>query len=193
MRIGPLGTREVVALGALIVVAIVAVSVTFLRDEDEKQDEAALQVQADRTAGITPGAATPTPSPTPEPPIDANQPNGWQVTFNIVTGSGNAISDGFTSVEKLDLSYPGAPFLDMKDDAWGITALAQLQSDRGGDWQFQLEYQGSVKVYINDALVAEGQSGSLATLDVKGPNTGASGVVKIDARDTGGPFVLKWK
>ncbi len=193
MRIGPLGTKEIVALGLLLVAAFGAIAVTFLRDEDAAQDEAALQVQADRTAGITPGAATATPSPTPLPPISAVQPSGWQITFQAITSTGNAIDDGFNAVEKLDLKYDSVPFLTMTDNMWGVRALGQLKSDRGGAWKFSIEYKGSIKVFINDQLVGEGQSDSLTTLDVEGPATGASGVVIIEARDTGGPFVLRWK
>lgn len=190
MRIGPLGTKEIVALGLLLVAAIGAISVTFLRDEDSSQDDAAEAVQAERTAGLTPGADTPT--PTPEP-VDANAPRGWQVTFHAITSTGNFIDDGFIAAETLDFKYDTVPFLTMNDNQWALTAIGALRSDRAGAWQFSIEYQGAVKVYINDELVGEAQSDSPKTLDITGPETGETAVVKVEARDTGGPFLVRWK
>lgn len=197
MRIGPLGTREVVALGLLIIAIVAGVSVTLLRPDDAAETRAAEERIAERTAAADPDRTRPTRTPvavpTPLPAIEIDAPVGWQVRYETVASSGGFTPEGQFSTEGLDFSFPGPPFPDMRDNAWRLVAASTLEAERPGPWLFSLEYQGAVKVFVGEQLVGEGESAERATLEVEAPSRHASTSIRIEAQDTGGQFILRWK
>ncbi len=198
MRIGPLGTREIVALGLLAVAVIAGVSVTLLRPDDQAETRAAEERIAERTAAANPNrnrtpTRTPTPRPTPLPAIGIDAPDGWQIRYESVSSTGGAIPEGQYAIESLNLSFGAAPFPDMKDNQWRVIVAADLNADRPGPWEFTIDYQGSVKVFVGEQLVGEGSSDKPAKLDIEAPSRYASSSIRIEAADTGGAFLLRWQ
>lgn len=198
VRIGPLGTREVVALGLLIIAVIAGVSVTLLRPDDQAETQAAEDRIAERTAAANPDrnktpTRTPTPRPTALPAIGIDAPEGWQIRYESVSSSGAAVPEGQFAIESLNLSFPAAPFLDMRDNQWRVIVAADLNAERPGPWEFTIDYQGSVKVFVGEQLVGEGSSDKPAKLEIEAPSQYANSSIRIEAADTGGAFLLRWE
>lgn len=198
MRIGPLGTREVVALGMLVIAVIAGVSVTLLRPDDASETQAAEDRIAERTAAANPDrdkppTNTPTAVPTALPAIEIDAPVGWQVLYETASASGGFTPEGQFSTDNLDFVFPGPPFPDMRDNQWRMVVASTIAPGRVGPWLFSLDYQGSVKVYVNERLVGEGESSEPATLEIEAPSRFESSSIRIEAQDTGGAFLLRWK
>ena len=207
MRIGPLGTREVTALALLIGAVVVGLAVTFFRSEDDAESNAATELIAQRTAAADPNrfltqeasataaaqAATPTKTPTPLPAIKVSPPSGWQVRYESKAITGGYNPEAFFAIEELDLSFAGAPFPDMKDNAWRTVLAGELVGGRVGPWKFTIEYQGEIKVFIAENLVAEGTASKPTKLDVIVPSASESTSIRIEAVDSQGSFLLRWK
>lgn len=199
MRIGPLGTREVVALGLLIIAVIGGISVTLLRPEDEAETEAAQERIDERTQAARYPNGTPTPTEPPEPTATAlpavgiKPPEAWIIRYETASPTGGFTPEGQYSITALDLSFAAGPFPDVRDNQWRAVLAGQLDNERPGPWTFTIEYQGSIKVFVSEDLVAEGSADKPTKLEVSAPSRDASSSIRIEAQDTGGNFLLRWK
>lgn len=191
MRIGRLGMRELVPLALFVVAVLGALAVTFFAGSDNPDEErAAEELRESRSGDPTPGGGSDAPTPTPAKQVNVAQPAGWNITYYTVGAAGD-IYEGRSAVEKLDLRFEkGAPFPDMRDGQWKVVLESNLEAE-AGTWQFELEYAGEVQVFVDDVEVAKGASETPARLKVEVPGTG-SAIVRIEGKDTPGPFVLRW-
>jgi hypothetical protein len=197
MRIGPLGPRELVATALLGIAIIAGISVTFLRDDNEPQRSAAELLNATATTTATqtlPPTFTPTPerTPVPENLVAIERPGAWLIQFADVSARDDSLSVTSTgSRELLDLNYPAAPFGDMRDNQWAVLVEASIRGDEGR-WLFTIEFKGSVKIEIDGVLVVERTSAEVTPLQIGLLHAGGDAVLRIEGRDTDGPFVLRW-
>ena len=169
--------REIVPLALLLVAIIAGLSVTLLRADNESQKEAAEELNPEAPTAVS---------------FDVDAPEGWVLRFKDVSSVDGQLLDGpVGTVPQLNLEYPAAPFGDMRDDGWAVLAEASLRGG-SGEWNFEIEYQGSVVVKVNDVEVATGQATELTRLPIKAEQQEGTSSVSIEARDTGGPFVLRW-
>lgn len=132
--------------------------------------------------------ATPTPTQPPHPIEGESQ---WAVTF-LENGDPERII-GQGSLPKLDLTYPGAPFLDVADDKWRLLALTTFEG-AAGEYQAQITYEGEIGVVINNEPVtispAKGKGTILLAITKE---EGKPLPIRLSLADTGGPAVLKWQ
>lgn len=183
------GLREVVALGALGVAGFLGF--LFL---DPTSTESTSHTPGDIHLGEAPPTATPTPEPaaTPAPVNRLEQPGNWQLRFYETAISGGDILTGSSYVEELNLLAPAAPFRDMRDDAWSAVFSQELTTAAGRNG-FTLEYDCDIVVYVDDVEVARaGNPDGPEPLDVVFEHAGGAASVRIEARDVGGPFLLRW-
>ncbi len=99
---------------------------------------------------------------------------------------------GMVFIERLDLVSEGAPFRDMRDDGWSAFLSAQVAAAAGRNG-FAIEYDCAVAVFVDDREVARGENpDGPKRLDVAFDHAGGEAALRIEARDTGGPFLLRW-
>lgn len=183
------GIREVVALGALGVAGFLGF--LFL---DPTSTESTSHTPGDIRLGEAPPTATPTPEPTatPVPVTRLEQPESWQLRFYEAAISGGEILTGSSFLAELNLLAPGAPFRDMRDDAWSAVFEQQLATTAGSNG-FTLEYDCDLVVYVDEVEVARAENpDGPERLEVVFEHGGGNASVRIEARDTGGPFVVRW-
>ncbi|MCL4243141.1 MAG: hypothetical protein KJ048_17465 [Dehalococcoidia bacterium] len=183
------GLREVVALGALGVAAFIGFM--FL---DPTSTESTSHTPGDIRLGATPPTATPTlgPTATPVPVTRLAQPESWRLTYYEAAVSGGDILTGDSFVRRLDLVSERAPFRDMRDDAWSAVLSQQVDAAAGRN-AFTLEYDCAVTVFVDDEEVARGEDpDGPARLEVTFDHAGGEAALRVEARDTGGPFLLRW-
>lgn len=121
-----IGLREIVALGALGFAAFIGY--LFL-------DPAS-----------TDGDTAPRPTPTPSRVVVAAGLSPWELTFVERRSSGDIV-DGTLTAPELDLEYDGAPFPDMKDDAWAVFAAATFNGPPGR-YLLSVTYTGEIGVTL---------------------------------------------
>jgi len=120
------------------------------------------------------------------------QPQSWRLTFYESAVSGGDILTGDSFIERLDLVSEGAPFRDMRDDGWSAFLSAQVAAAAGRNG-FAIEYDCAVAVFVDDREVARGENpDGPKRLDVAFDHAGGEAALRIEARDTGGPFLLRW-
>lgn len=184
-----MGFRETVGIALFAVALAITASFTFVgqgRSHEGPPPTVSL--------GLPVPSPTPTtvPAPTPVPPKSLEtRDRSWLVTFwsNSVDGTRLKESEGF--VEGLDLAFDGAPFPDMHDDAWSLTAETTLTLEPG-EYTFDIEHDGTVAVSVNGEQVAAGPgTPGLRTLNVTFVHTGGVITILIEASDTGGRFELR--
>jgi hypothetical protein len=183
------GLREIVALGALGVAGFIGFM--FL---DPTSTESADHTPGDIRLGDEPPTATPTlaPTATPAPVTRLAQPESWRLSYYESAISGGDILTGDSFIRRLDLVSERAPFRDMRDDAWSAV-LSQQVSAAAGRNGFTLEYDCAVVVFVDDEEVARGENGDgPARLEVTFDHVGGEAGLRIEARDAGGPFLLRW-
>ena len=81
----------------------------------------------------------------------------------------------------------------MKDNAWRTVLAGEIVAGRVGPWKFTIEYQGEIKVFIAENLVAEGTASKPTKLDVTVPSASETTSIRIEAVDSQGAFLLRWK
>lgn len=183
------GVREVVALGALAVAGFIGF--LFL---DPTSTESTNHTPGDIHLGEAPPTATPTlePTATPVPVSRVAPPANWQLSLYERAVSGGDILTGTTFVEALDMEAEGSPFTDMRDDAWSAAFEADVATVAGRNG-FELEYDCELVVLADGAEVfrAENPDGARRA-EVVFDHAGGKTRVRIEARDGGGPFVVRW-
>lgn len=144
---------------------------------------------------IPTATAAPRPSPTPVPvtPVAVAAPAHWSIVYYRGRSPGEAAPDTQTSAPTLDLDIPAAPFNDIPDGNWSLGAQAEIAVVVGEN-SFTLEHQGAVRVFVDGREVAANAGRELQILEVvaNAERTGPSDL-RIEAVDTAGPFVLRWK
>lgn len=183
------GVREVVALGALALAGFIGFM--FL---DPTSTESTNYTPGDIHLGETPPTATPTPEPTatPVPVARVAPPANWQLSLYERAVSGGDILTGTTFVKALDLAAARSPFTDMRDDAWSAAFEAEVHTTAGRNG-FALEYDCELVVLVDDAEVFRAENpGGTQRAEVAFDHAGGKARVRIEARDTGGPFVVRW-
>lgn len=182
-----LRAREWVALILLALSAFIAF--TFL-NADARGD------LSPRTPIIGQPLDTPTPAPSPTntvpPPATIEPPeDSWLLSFY---NRDEQQPSATTAVEALDIEYESAPFGDFADDDWRLEATTSLPLEPGPQ-TFTLIHDGSVRVLVDGQEVASDNDPSEgpAQLVVIFQHDGGRATITIEARDTGGPFLLRWK
>jgi hypothetical protein len=183
------GLREVVALGALGVAGFIGFM--FL---DPTSTESTSHTPGDIRLGETPPTATPTlgPTATPVPVTRLPQPESWRLSYYESAVSGGDILTGDSFIQRLNLVSERAPFRDMRDDAWSAFLSAPVSAVAGRNG-FAIEYDCAVAVFVDDEEVARGENADgPRRLEVTFDHAGGTAALRIEARDTGGPFLLRW-
>lgn len=184
-----LGVREVVGLAVLGVGLVIGY--LFL-DPSAGESSSAAPGQIYRGEPVLPTVKVePTATPTPEPAFSTakNPATGWFIQFYELHGTDElANGQGFTPT--LELAFPKAPFPDFKDDSWMVRASADFPVE--GRTQLSIEHDGDLRVFVDDKEVLHDEDASSAnTVTVKFDHTPGTAHVRIEGRDTGGPFELK--
>jgi hypothetical protein len=178
---GSLGLREWAAIAALLAAAVIAI--TFIDPTSggsDRQGSSKASPTAGRKATLGP------PRPLPQPPL-------WSVGFHDITADGASRLDGQGVLEKLDMSYPGAPFGTLRDDSWKVVAEAPFSAAEG-QYDFSVEHDCELRISVNEEEVAaDPDSQAAATVRVSFTHAGGTGSIKVECRDRGGPFLLRWK
>ncbi len=132
----------------------------------------------------------PTPTPT-QPPHAIEGETQWAVTFLERGDPERVVGQG--SLGKLDLTYPGPPFLDVPDDKWRVLAVTQFEG-AAGEYQATITFEGEIGVVINNEPVSitptTGKGTVVLTITKE---AGKPLPIRLTLADTGGPAVLKWQ
>ena len=139
-----------------------------------------------------------TDAPVPFPPGERPQlhpwsvpaPERWLITY-FPEGQAEVLAHQ-GSVEALDLEFANAPFGDLTDDSWWLTAQTGFEL-APGRYVFVVEHDGVLEVYVDNRLAGSHSdpAGTIA-LEVSFTHRGGFVGLRIAARDGGGPFVLRW-
>ncbi len=181
------------ALAALVVAVVIAAF--YLRPDPAGTEVAPLPT---RTATPRPTVAPtatplpPTPSPTATPvpvPLAKESAAQWTVVFYRIMPDGRQVEAASATVATLDIDIPGAPFGDVPDGQWKVSAFARLTASPGY-YQARMAYRGAITVTVNDVVVAtatgEGQLRPAFPID---PAT----KILIEVTDGDGPTRLRWE
>ena len=132
----------------------------------------------------------PTPTAT-QPPHPIEGESDWAVTF-LENGEPERII-GQGKLPKIDLDYPGPPFLDVPDDKWRVLAVTQFDG-AAGEYQAAITYEGEIGVVINNEPVSITPSRGKGTLLLAiTKEEGKPLPIRLSLADTGGSAVLKWQ
>lgn len=185
-----LSRRDAVGLAALVLTGTLVLP--FLAPEGgqtAREPFAHIPVALTQTP-VTPAPIAATPTPTPLPAFDAGTPKGgWLVRY--FRGVPGTTEDSQRFVSKLDLAYDAAPFNDMRDDAWSLTASGVF--DLGpGRYTFRFEHDGALRVLANGTEVGSHLDAPVArVLEVTVTHEGGQLGLELEARDSGGKFLLR--
>lgn len=157
---------------------------------------------ADLPVRPVPTIAVPTPTPTyrnsTTPVIGGQAPpapiGGWRLAFLSYAENNIPLPLDFSSAPTLDLAYEAPPFADLPSNAWGVEATGLINMPPGPAYAFTIQHTGQVQVFIDNVEVADQGGASLPLhlrVDLKGKAGGAT-TIRIVARSTGAPFVLKY-
>ena len=197
-----IGVREVVGLAAL-AVAIVIGFLFLDPTASESRNTTPGQIHLGETVAPTATATalsstgkpstTPAPTATATPPAKkASSPVSWQVQFYEIPKSGGEVLNGEGFVPTLDLSFPGAPFPDFRDDAWFVQASADFEV-AAGRTAITIVHDCDLRVFVDGKEVAHEASGASARgLSVVFEHAAGTARVMVECRDVGGPFRLQY-
>lgn len=126
MQLHGIGVREAVALVAL--AGGLALGVAFC-------DPTASQNGADR------------PTPTAVVRGEAEGLSSWRVTYLEGGGDSSAVA-GQEERDSLDLSFESAPYPDLRDDHWSLSASASFEGEPGR-YFLELKWEGQLDLQMN--------------------------------------------
>ncbi len=116
---------------------------------------------------------------------------GWWVQFVELTDSGE-LAGGEGAQPQLDFTFAHAPFPDFGDDRWLLRASAEIELAAGFN-QLDIEHQGEVRVLIDgQEVLQEAGTGKEQTATVKFNHFPGKARIMVEARDTGGPFAVRF-
>jgi hypothetical protein len=169
-----IGRREIV--GLIVLLLAVASALAALRNGDGEEQTKSLPVQAGQRLGA--------PAPAPAE---------WLIEFSSQKTPGDSVSNGPSALKVLDLNFETVPFPDFEDGKWSVVAEGHIPL-APGPYSFVLEYRGDIRVLINGTEAAKGSSGARVVPVTIAFQSDADGVgVRIEAKDTQGPFTLRWR
>lgn len=185
---GHLRAREWAGIAALLLAILI--SATFL-------DAGAGDVPPPRTPVLGTPIVRPSPSPyvaptpTPEPPRPLPAPEGaWLVEYFSLPGK---MREAANALETLDLAFEAAPFGDLHDDAWMLAASHDFEL-APGNWEFAIQYDGALRIFVDDAEVLSANDPSKpTTITVTFTHTGGPAHLRIEIEDETGPLALRWR
>ncbi len=184
-----------VEVGALLLLLVaLAITASFFFDPAQSSSGEPRGV----SLGLRPDAgdadapvASPAAGPPQHLPRSVPVPERWLITY-FVEGVTEGVVAHQGTVEALDLEFAGAPFGDLTDDSWWLSAETGFEL-AAGRYVFVLEHDGLLEVYVDDRLVAsQADSAGPVGLEVGFAHAGGFVSLRIAARDGGGPFLLRW-
>ena len=102
---------------------------------------------------------------------------------------GKEVEVASATVPTLDLDIPDAPFGDVPDGQWKVSAFARLTTTPGY-YQSRIAYRGAITVTVDDLVVATATGeGQLRPAFPVQPST----KILIEVTDTDGPTRLRWE
>src|SRR5262245_4711760 len=144
--------RELIGLAGLVLALGVAFPIAFLRTND---NSAPVDPAAATSVAGTARAVGPTPTPTPLPDRgDLSPPSGWSAVFHREVG-GARVAEPPVFIKSLDLRFDTAPFADYREGSWGVDATSGFADLAPGRYVVVLRYDASVRLFVNDQLIAE--------------------------------------
>ena len=124
-------------------------------------------------------------------PTRLDPPARWFVTY-FVDGAAEPSPSHQGIVDGLDLAYAAAPFGDLPDDAWHLVAEITLALP-AGRYAFAVERDGAFAAAVDDRPIgAFADPAATVRTEVTFAHSGGDLVLRLEARDEGGPFVLRW-
>lgn len=138
--------------------------------------------------------ATPEPTPTAIPTIDLPAPSEWFVRYLSSAEPGSGVEVGYYFSDTLDVAYDGAPFPDVADDNWAVTATATWPALEAGRYGFTVEHDGALGIATaaGDLLREEPDPPTARQLRIVFEHDGGPLELTLTARDRGGPLALSW-
>ncbi len=182
-----LGVREIVPI-VLLLVAL-GIAFKFLNPAEGSSD----RKTPVPTAGIAVNAETPTPGPTETTPQELARSQEWVVKFVSFNAAGGERVDVQVGLPSLDFYYPGAPFNDIRDDAWQLVAEAVSMLPAAGRYTFAFEHDGDARLLVDGHEVSFQRDGPAPqTLRAVFDHPGGSLTLRIEVRDVSGALKLKF-
>ncbi|MBI2767331.1 MAG: hypothetical protein HYX53_15655 [Chloroflexi bacterium] len=177
--------------GLVILAAALAVAAAFFSPGSGETARVKDVYFGSPVATATPAPAAPTPTPTRVPPVAVTEPTGgWNVRF-FRGPSSAAAEDSNRFFTTLDISYPAAPYPDMKDDNWSLTAEANVALPAGLH-ELRLRHKAEVQVFIDGVLIgSDGDSATPQMFAVTFDHPAGPATIRIEARDRSGAFLLQ--
>ena len=175
-----IGRREIV--GLLLFGVALAVTVSFYLPGFGKEEPHGLRVSDLGTSATVVGTNA---------GLAFADPGGWEFAYRADDGSGGRAE---TKATRLNLAFDAEPAPGLPQDQWILTAETTFPL-QAGNYHFVIEYRGSVVVRVNgsSAVTGESQRGELAALVVPFQHVRGKATIQITARDSEGPFVVRWK
>lgn len=174
-----IGRREIV--GLLLFGVALAVTISFYLPGVGDDASQRLRVSDLGTSAPPVGTGSGTP---------LADPGAWEFAYRADDGSGGRAE---TKATRLNLTFDAEPAPGLPGDQWILTAETTFAL-QPGDYHFVIEYRGSVVVRVNgSAVTGESQRGDLAAIVVPFQHIRGRATIQITARDSEGPFVLRWK
>jgi hypothetical protein len=134
----------------------------------------------------------PTPTPTRAPPQEFARPADWIVKFVSLSSTGSERIDAQVVLQSLDFNYSGAPFNDMRDDAWKLVADGVVELPSAGRYTFSFEHDGEARLFVDGREAAYEPDGAAPqTLRAVFEHAAGSLSLRIEVRDVTGPLKLK--
>ena len=181
-----IGLREVVALVALGVAAVIGLMFLDPSASESKGNGDAVHLGDAPTPTLAPAA----PTPTPVPVHRVEQPGSWLIEY-IEQGFDAPAAQGIE--QTLAFTVPKAPFPDFKDDRWSMRATGTIAVAESGLAGFKLRHEGQLTVKVDGKVVAQDPGGAERVLDVRFEHAAGKAEMVIEQRDSGGPFELRWE
>jgi len=183
-----LRSREWIAIAALAVAVLIAMSFC---NPAAGRDEVHRPISHGETI---PSHATPpgTPTPTPVPATDLAPPVNWFLRYLTSAQPGRGVEDSFGFVETLDVVYETAPYPDLHDNDWVVTASATWELP-AGRYAFTIERDCEIRIAVAGIEVrSEPDASRPDHLRIVFDHKGGKLQLAITAIDRDGPFLLRW-
>ena len=172
-----------VEVGALLLFLVaLAITASFFFDSGEGPPRELPAI----SPGLPSGSVRPTPGPNRLP-----EPKSWFVTY-FVEGENKTSPSHQGILEGLDLAYEAGPFGDVPDNSWYLVTEIAFEL-APGRYAFTLEHDGALAISVdNQPVVSYPDPIATQRREVAFDHAGFDLILRIEARDTGGPFQLRW-
>ncbi|HJP40172.1 MAG TPA: hypothetical protein QGF35_00485 [Dehalococcoidia bacterium] len=188
--------REIVGLAGLAVAIAVSLPSVFLRDDRGSGGPVPTATVAPTfTQSASPiPASTPPSSPALIPERGALEaPNAWAVTFYRELND-RRIQNEPVSLPELALEFDGAPFGEYPDGEWGLLAVTDWRDLPPGRYELVLEFDCELLVLQDGKKLARAKDPTGVTkLELTVIHLGGELSITLEAMDSEGPFILRWR